>query len=165
GIHADMVDRWMERNVTEMPVIANPGSNGELVVGISDGGLPFVAIKDGKLIGFEIELSERFAAHLGKKVRFSQVDFSGLIAAVATGKVDMIVAAIFITDERKQSINFSDPYYEEATKVFGLKKSIAAYDTTDAGPAAPFLTRAASSFHNNIIHEKRYLLLWDGLKA
>ena len=41
GIHADMVDRWMEKNVTDMPVIANPGSGGELVVGISDGAPAF----------------------------------------------------------------------------------------------------------------------------
>jgi polar amino acid transport system substrate-binding protein len=71
GIHADMVDRWMEKNITDMPAIANPNPGGELVVGISDGGLPFVAIKDGKPIGFEIELSERFAAYLGRKVRFT----------------------------------------------------------------------------------------------
>ena len=167
GIHADMVDRWMEKNITDMPVIPNPDPVGELVVGISDGGLPFVAIKDNRLIGFEIELAERFAAYLGRKVRFTNIDFSGLIAAVATGKVDMIVAAIFITDERKQSINFSDPYYEEATRVFGLKKHIAAYGTsiTDSDSGLPFLERAAASFHSNIIHEKRYLLLWDGLKA
>jgi polar amino acid transport system substrate-binding protein len=165
GIHADMVDRWMERNVTDMPAIANAGSRGELVVGISDGALPFMAIKDNKLIGFEIELAERFGAYLGRKVRFRHIDFSGLIAAVATGKVDMIVAAIFITDERKRSIDFSDPYYEEATRVFGLKKNIAGYDTADDGSALPFLTDLRGSFHRNIIHEKRYLLLWDGLKA
>ncbi|HKA45213.1 MAG TPA: ABC transporter substrate-binding protein/permease [Burkholderiales bacterium] len=167
GIHADMVDRWMEKNIIDMPTIANSGSNGELVVGISDGSLPFVAIKDNRLIGFEIELSERFGAYLGKKVRFSQIDFSGLIAAAATGKVDMIIAAIFITDERRQSINFSDPYYEEATRVFGLKKNIAAYGTsiTDSDSGVPFFTRVAASFHSNIIREKRYLLLWEGLKA
>jgi len=135
GIHADMVDRWMEKNITDMPVIPNPNPVGELVVGISDGGLPFVAIKDNRLIGFEIELSERFAAYLGRKVRFTNIDFSGLIAAVATGKVDMIVAAIFITDERKQSINFSDPYYEEGTKAFGLRKNIAAYETATVDTA------------------------------
>jgi polar amino acid transport system substrate-binding protein len=165
GVHADMVDRWMEKNITDMPAIASPGTGGELVVGISDGGLPFVAIKDGKLIGFEIELAERFAAHLGKRARFSQIDFSGLIASVATGKVDMIIAAIFITEERKRSISFSDPYYEEATKVFGLKKNIAAYAAAGGDSDLPFATRMAASFYSNIIHEKRYLLLWDGLKA
>ena len=109
GIHADMVDRWMESNVTDSPAIPDAASSGELVVGVSDGALPFMAVKDNKLIGFEIELAERFGAYLGRKVRFSQIDFSGLIAAVATGKVDMIVAAIFITDERKQSIDSPTP--------------------------------------------------------
>ena len=166
GAHAAMVDRWMERNVTAMPVIVNPGRNGELVVGISDGTLPFAAVQDGKLIGFEIELALRFAAALERKARFIQIDFSGLIAAVAAGKVDMILSAIFITEERKQSIAFSDPYYEEATKVFGLKRNIAAYAAAgDAIPPASFMTRLADSFHNNIVHERRYLLLWDGLVA
>jgi len=165
GVHADMIDRWMERNVTDMPVLQNAGTGGELVVGISDGTLPFAAVKDGRLIGFEIELAERFGAHLGRKVRFSNIDFSGLIAAVASGKVDMIVSAIFITEERKQSIAFSDPYYEEGTKVFTLKQNLAAYEKSEAGPAASFLTRAAASFHSNIIKEKRYLLLLDGLVA
>jgi polar amino acid transport system substrate-binding protein len=41
GVHADMVDRWMEKNITDMPVIGNPNPSGELVVGISDGSLPF----------------------------------------------------------------------------------------------------------------------------
>ncbi len=167
GIHADMIKRWMETNVTAMPVIANPQPQGELVVGISDGTLPFAAVKDNRLIGFDIELAERFAAHLGRKIRFSQMEFGSLIAAVSTGKVDMIISAIFITDERKLSINFSDSYYEEGTRVFALKKNIAAYDTATAGtgPRPPFLTRVANSFQSNIIQEKRYLLLWDGLKA
>ena len=67
------------------------------MVGISDCGLPFMAIKDGKLIGFEIELCERFGAALGRKVRYSNMDFSALIAAVSAGKVALIVSAIFIT--------------------------------------------------------------------
>ena len=47
GAHADMVGRWMERNVTDMPAFPNPGTGGELVVGISHGTLPFAAMKDG----------------------------------------------------------------------------------------------------------------------
>jgi polar amino acid transport system substrate-binding protein len=165
GVHADMIDRWMERNVTDMPVIANAGSSGGLVVGVSDGSLPFMAVKDNKLIGFEIELAQRFGAYLDRKARFSHIDFSGLIAAVATGKVDMILSAIFITEERKQSIDFSDPYYEEATRAFGLKKNIAAYDGADTDSGLSFFAEVGESFRRNILHEKRYLLLWDGLEA
>ncbi|HEX2828194.1 MAG TPA: ABC transporter substrate-binding protein/permease [Burkholderiales bacterium] len=165
GVHADMVGRWMEGNVTDMPVLRNAGTGRELVVGISDGTLPYAAVKDGRLIGFEIELAERFGAALGRKVRFSMIDFSGLIAAAATRKVDMIVSALFITEERRRNIAFSDPYYEEGTRVFALRTKLAAYDGPGASPPASFLARAAASFRNNVIHEQRYLLLWDGLKA
>lgn len=167
GVHADMLKRWVDNPVTTMPVIANAGTNGELVVGISDGTLPFVAIKDNKLIGFDIELSERFAAHMGKRVRYLNMQFDSLIAAVASGKVDMIINSIFITEERKQSIHFSDPYYEEGVRAFGLKQNIAAYDNgaADVTRTHSFWNKAVTSFDRNIIQERRYLLLWDGLKT
>ena len=153
-----MVERWMEKNVTDMPATDYPATGGsELVVGISDGGLPFAAIKDGKLIGFEIELAQRFGAHLGRKVRFSNIDFSGLIAAVQAGKVDMIVAAIFITDERKQSIIFPT-LYEEGTKAFASKEH-RRYDTAaEATLSRPFFT-ARGSFPAHPSGEAYLLLL------
>ena len=163
-----MVDRWMEKNITDMPVIANPGSGGELVVGISDGGLPFVAIKDRKLIGFEIELAERFAAHLGRKVRFSQMDFSGLIAAVATGKVDMIIARHLHHRRAQAEHQLLRPLLRgghEGLRPEEEHRGLRHRRRRHRRAELPFLTRVAASFHSNIIQEKRYLLLWDGLKA
>jgi hypothetical protein len=46
GTLADMVKRWVDNNISAMRAIANAGTNGELVVGISDGTLPFVAAKN-----------------------------------------------------------------------------------------------------------------------
>jgi polar amino acid transport system substrate-binding protein len=124
-------------------------------------------LKENKVIGFDIELSERFGAYLGKEVKFADMDFGSLIAAVSTGKVDMICSTLYITEERKKQIDFSDPYYEMGTKVFALKMNIAAYDAgSDATAGLPsFLTRIANSFYSNIIQENRYLLIWDGLKT
>ncbi|MGZ5044047.1 MAG: transporter substrate-binding domain-containing protein, partial [Methylobacter sp.] len=107
GVHRDMVQRWMEKGDTRMPVIKNAKSNGVIVAGVSDVGLPFTAVKDNRLVGFDIELCERFAAYLGKEVRFANMDFGSLIAAVSTGKVDMISSSIYVTEERKKQINFS----------------------------------------------------------
>ena len=65
------------------------------------------------------------------------MDFGSLIAAVSTGKVDMIASSIYVTEERKKQIDFSDPYYEMGTNVFALKKNIAAYDAgAKAQPAS-----------------------------
>jgi len=167
GVYEDMVRRWMEQRDTRMPVIENTQANGMLVVGTSDAGLPFTAVKDNRLVGFDIELCERFAASVGKEVKFANMDFGSLIAAVSTGKVDMISSSIYVTEERKKQIDFSDPYYEMGTRVFALKKNIAAFDVSRKakGRSMPLLTRIVNSFYSNIIQENRYLLIWDGLKT
>jgi polar amino acid transport system substrate-binding protein len=168
GVYGDMIRRWMEQGDTRMPAIENPAANGVLVVGTSDAGLPFTAVKDNRLVGFDIELCERFAAYLGKTAKFANMDFGSLIAAVATGKVDLVSSSIYVTEERKKQIDFSDPYYQMGTNVFALRKNLAAYDaeadaTTVASPS--FLARMADSFSSNILLENRYLLIWDGLKT
>lgn len=164
----DVVDRWIEQGGSLMPKIANTEANGVLVVGIvSDKGLPFAVIQNNELIGFDIELAERFGAYLGKKVEYADMEFGNLIAAVSSGKIDMIDSTLMITDERKTRIDFSEPYFELKASVFALKKNLAAYagrsDSTTVSTS--FLSRVADSFYSNIIHEQRYLLIWDGLKT
>jgi polar amino acid transport system substrate-binding protein len=164
GTYADMLARWIQRRETRMPDIAAANPSGALVVGTTGDSLPFSGVQDNELIGFDIELASRFAAHLGREVRFANMEFGSLIAAVASGKVDMVAASMFITEERKQRIDFSDPYYDTSTMAFALKSRIAGTDAP-AAPPRSFLQRTADSFYANIIHEKRYLLLWDGLKV
>jgi polar amino acid transport system substrate-binding protein len=168
GDFEDMVNRWIKNGGTMMPEISNAGTNGVLVVGIvSDKGLPFAVFQDNKLIGFDIEIAERFGAYLGKKVEYADMEFGNLIAAVASRKIDMIDSTLMFTEERKNRIDFSDPYYELGASVFALKKNLAAYESgSNATTVAPsFLARIANSFYSNIILENRYLLIWDGLKT
>jgi polar amino acid transport system substrate-binding protein len=167
GVYDGMVRRWMELRDTRMPAIESTKSNGVLVVGTSDVGLPFTALKDNRLVGFDIELCERFAAYLGKNARFANMDFGSLIAAVSTGKVDLISSSIYITEERQKQIHFSHPYYEMGTRVFALRKNLAAYDseTKPALRSSSFLARVTDSYYSNIVQENRYLLIWDGLKT
>ncbi|MED4751719.1 transporter substrate-binding domain-containing protein [Brevibacillus choshinensis] len=62
--------------------------------------------------GFDIELVKAVAAELGaEKVEFVDTDFKGLIPGLQGKKFDMIVSAMYITNERKQTIDFSQPYY------------------------------------------------------
>jgi len=168
GVHKDMVQRWMEQGDTRMPVIKSAKPNGVIVAGVSDAGLPFTAVQDNRLVGFDIELCERFAAYLGKEVKFANMDFGSLIAAVSTGKVDLVSSSIYVTEEREEQINFSEPYYQMGTNVFALGTNLAAHD--EAGPnvamePTAFFANVADSFRSNIIQENRYLLIWDGLKT
>ncbi len=175
GLYAAMIKRWMEEGDTTMPPIELPSTGKPLLVAVADVGLPFIAVKDNRLVGFDIELATRFAAALGRPVQFDNMDFDGLIAAAASGKDDLIISSIYITDERKKQIAFSEPYYAMGTKVFALKESLAAagqdanHADTAAAMAAPgepsFFAKTAASFHSNFVLEKRYLLIWDGLKT
>ncbi len=167
GVYDDMVNRWVTRGINDMPVIDNPKNNGRLVVGVvSDKGLPFAIVKNNRIVGFDIEMAERFAASLGKELVLQDMEFASLIAAVAGNKIDMVDSTLVITEERKKQIDFSDPYYELGTSVFTLKKNLAAYDgQSDESAVTSFIQSISESFKNNIIVEQRYLLIVDGLKV
>lgn len=174
GVLDDMAKRWVIDGKTEMPVIANPKNNGRLVVGVvSDKGMPFALMMNNRIVGFDIELCERFAAYLGKELVLEDMEFGSLIPAAAGNKIDMIASTLIITEERARQIDFSDPYYEMGASAFALKKNMARYDTAAANedengsPGAKILkalSNIKNSFYSNIILEQRYLMIVEGLK-
>ena len=72
---------------------------------------PMEFSKDGKRTGFDIELVEALAAQMGRKVEWIDIDFKGLIPALVSHRADMAMSAIYITDERRRVVDFSDPYF------------------------------------------------------
>ncbi len=165
GVYDDMVSRWMDLGETTMPGIDVGGTNGTLRNGIvSDGGLPFTILKDGKLAGFDIELSMRFAASQGMAYEPIDIPFGSMIASIVTNKVDITTCSMMITEEREKQVDFSDPYYASGVSLFALKENISGLDATEHKVKKSFLQAAGESFHSNIILEKRYLLILDGLK-
>jgi polar amino acid transport system substrate-binding protein len=65
---------------------------------------------NGELIGADVEMGRALAAYLGKPVEFQNVAWSGIFTALQTGSADIIISALSATDERRKSIDFSDPY-------------------------------------------------------
>jgi polar amino acid transport system substrate-binding protein len=170
GMYDDMVNRWMRKGIMEMPRIETSNINGVLRGGVvNDLGMPFGLIKNGKLVGFDIELSSRFAAYCGREYQPVPLQFGSLIASLSTNKIDIITASMFITEERAKMIDFSDPYFESGVSILARKERIegarAAQTSSEAdSERKPFLKRAADSFYSNIILENRYRLILDGLR-
>jgi polar amino acid transport system substrate-binding protein len=165
GVYKDMIDRWITKRETRMPDLGPAPTGGTIAAGISTGGAPFTFVKDNVLMGFDIELLKRFGATINKDIKFSDMEFGGLVAAVASGKSDLIAASIYITPERLKLIDFSDPYYESGNRVFALKTNIAAYSHDTGVAKKSFFDSIAHSFRANILEERRYLLILDGLKT
>lgn len=99
---------------------------GTLVVGTSAGYPPyeFTTKKNGKTqyVGFEMSLARQLAKDLGVKVQIKNMDFDSLSVALESHKVDVAIAGINITPERKKSVDFSKTYYK-GTKYFLINKS------------------------------------------
>lgn len=72
---------------------------------------PMEFMENDKFAGFDIELVEAVAAKMGKKVEWVNIDFKGLVPGLVSKRFDMAVSAIYITDERKKVVDFSDAYY------------------------------------------------------
>ena len=72
----------------------------KLLVGTESSYAPFeFTNQDGKLVGFDIDLTEAIAKELGLEVEWMQMPFDGLIPAMLTGQVDMAAASFTITEE------------------------------------------------------------------
>lgn len=96
----------------------NSGSEKLVVqVGTSPTYPPFESEKDGELVGFDIALIKEIAELEGFEVEMSTMQFDGLIPALKTGQIDVLVGAVSITDQRMAAVNFSNAYYESGLSI------------------------------------------------
>ncbi len=90
------------------------GENGTIIVGVSDVDPPFSYQDENVLTGFDLEYIILFAREYGYKLEPSTVDFSLMLGSVQTGKYDLGIGGITVTDERKEVLNFTDPHYKSS---------------------------------------------------
>jgi polar amino acid transport system substrate-binding protein len=93
---------------------ANDKSKGEKIykVGVDTTYPPF-EFKDGNdYKGIDIDLINAIAKNQGFKIELSPLDFGGIIPAMQAGQLDVAIAGMSITDERKKIVDFSDPYFD-----------------------------------------------------
>jgi polar amino acid transport system substrate-binding protein len=85
---------------------------GVIKVGTSADYPPFESVDEsGNKVGFDIELMTEIAKRLGVKLEWVDMPFDSLIAAVQEGKIDASISAFNYSEERDQTIDFSEAYY------------------------------------------------------
>lgn len=84
-----------------------------LRVGTEPSFAPFEFQKEGskEFTGFDIDLVRAVGKQMGYKVEVQNMGFDALIPALSAGNIDVAIAGMSITDERKKVVEFSDPYY------------------------------------------------------
>ncbi|MEI0478401.1 basic amino acid ABC transporter substrate-binding protein [Brachyspira pulli] len=78
---------------------------------------PFEYRDGDKIIGFDIDLINEISKIMGFQFEIVDMQFDGLLPALEAKKIDVIIAGMTATEERKQFVNFSDPYYNSKQSI------------------------------------------------
>jgi len=79
---------------------------------------PFNYKDGGKLVGFDVEIGAALAERMGMEPNPVTNPWETIIEGLKAGKYDAIIGSMAITDERKQQVDFSKPYYRSGAQVF-----------------------------------------------
>jgi polar amino acid transport system substrate-binding protein len=93
------------------------------VVGTDAAYAPFESQNEkGEIVGFDIDVVKAVAAKAGIDVKFVNTPWEGIFNALGQGDRDMVVSAVTITEERKQTMDFSAPYFD-AQQLIAVKQN------------------------------------------
>ena len=132
GALDDLASKWFgeDEDAKTMPDIAAlPAENGVLHVATEAGYAPFEYVRDGQIVGYDMDLAAQFCEYGGYGLEIVDMNFDGILPSVQTGKCDFGAAGINITPERAESVLFSEPSYSGGAVLMVLKR--------DAAEAAP----------------------------
>ena len=83
----------------------------KLVMGTNASFPPYEFTDDaGNIVGIDAEIAAAIAEKLGKELEIKDMDFDSLLTAVQSGSIDFALAGMTVTDERKETVDFSDTY-------------------------------------------------------
>jgi polar amino acid transport system substrate-binding protein len=108
---------------------------------------PFETIgPDGKPSGISVDLARALGADLGRAVEIENIPFTGLIPALKSGKIDLIISSMTATPERSKTVAFSEPYL--TTGLSALVPEASTDPEVVQGKADAFIYDQMSVFQN-----------------
>lgn len=103
--------------------------------------------------GYDVEIAKRIAEGLGKELVIVKTEWDGLVPALTSGKIDAIIAGMSPTAERKESIDFSDNYYNSQLVLVVKNNGPYANAKTLADFKGAKVTAQLNTFHYSVIDQ------------
>ena len=100
---------------------------------------------DGSLGGFDVDIANALCTKMAAECTIEAQDWDGIIPALTSKKIDMIIGSMSITEERLKTNDFTDKYYNTPTGVMGAKG--VAFDATPEGLAGKTIGVQVSTVH------------------
>lgn len=99
--------------------------NNTITVGLSSDYPPFEFQQDNKVVGFDVDLANRIAEKMNKKLIIKDMPLYSLVASLQSKNIDLVISGISPTEERQNLVAFSDIYYKnEMALLFDAKRNL-----------------------------------------
>ena len=159
-----------------MMFVSGYAANDELKVGMEGGYAPFnwfqdndkngaVKIDNGYCNGYDVEIAKLIAKGLNKKLVIVKSEWDALLGpALSAGKVDIVIAGMSPTPERKQSLSFTKPYYESDLVVVVRKNGKYANAKSINDFKGAKITGQQSTLHYNVIDQMKGVAKQEAMK-
>ena len=89
-------------------------------VAVSPSSPPMLFEDNGKIVGIDLEIFDGFCKERNYTLKITPYDWQGMLGAVSSGQADVAFSGISITDKRKEAMDFSEPYYDNAWHLVSL---------------------------------------------
>lgn len=96
---------------------------GKITIATSPDFPPFESLSGGEIVGIEVDIAKLIAEKLGVEPVFEQMDFDSVLPGVQTGKFDVGMSGITVTEKRQKNADFTDPYFLAAQSIVVLSDS------------------------------------------
>lgn len=107
----------------------------------------YIDEESGELVGFDVDLIKALAKEAGIEIEIEQLEFDGIVAGIGSGKFDIGIAGMTITEEREENIDFTQPYYE-AGLILAVTKDNDEIESIDDVDGKKIATRVGSTSEN-----------------
>ena len=110
GTAQKIVDKYISGKDHDLTFQADAEGKPELIMATNAFFPPYEFYENDTVVGIDAEMAAAFADQMGRKLTIVDTEFGSIIAGIQTGKYDMGMAGMTVTEERQQSVNFSDSY-------------------------------------------------------
>lgn len=153
---------WMSADNDSIEVIDAeklPANRGVIRLGTDGTSVPFSYYRNEQYVGIDIDVLGRFCKEKGYQLEISIMKIDALIPGLTTDKIDIAANCFSITEERKKSVNFSEPTYDGGVVVIVNSK----VNKEKGFTVHSIWESLCSSFEKNFVREQRYKLLVSGI--
>ncbi len=159
GTIASLKEKWLgaDESIKVLTEQDWPGNQGTIRYYYDGTHEPMTYLgSSGEPLGLEIDLMLLIARELDMKVEMTTCEFVSLIAALESGKADVVSGSMSITEERAKRVDFADTHYDSAMVLL-------VRDIDGAVQEKGFWAGLQDSFHSTFVVEGRWRLILQGL--